>query len=145
MLVILHQIKTFKLFHFSVVIGEIVQKGEMIQKGVISIFAMFLVFSLFLGQIRQFPEEPGLIGLHVNVVNNDNNRVEDLRVEVVIYTLGKSRTSDRFDIEGREKASETLYFHMPRYYYPGWYFARITLLEDDKGVVDVDYRYVNVI
>ena len=112
--------------------------------GLVLVFVL-LATPVMLGQIRQYPESPGEVGLHVNILNHDDHRENDLQIEVVIYDLGIVYVTHYFDVRDDKPWSENLFIEIPTYVSTGEYLARITLIDDDDGVVDVEHRYVTIV
>ena len=112
--------------------------------GLVLVFVL-LATPVMLGQIRQYPESPGEVGLHVDILNHDDHRENDLQIEVVIYDLGIVYVTHYFDVRDDKPWSENLFIEIPTYVSTGEYLARITLIDDDDGVVDVEHRYVTIV
>ena len=109
---------------------------------------MLLATPVMLGQIRQYPESPGEVGIHVNILNRDDHRENDLQVEVVIYDLGIVQVTQYFSVRDDQPWTENLFINIPSYgayAAPGEYLARISLIDDDEGVIDVEHRYVTIV
>ena len=107
-------------------------------------FAMFLVFGL-IGMIRGMdPVSPGdLFFMHVNIDNDSGENLDDLSVKVVIYDLGVFIKTGSFDLNDREVDGKFLFWDVPLGTKPGYYWARITVSNDD--VREVKHRIITIV
>ena len=105
---------------------------------------LFLVFGL-IGMIR----DNGPAGtdemyfMHVNVINDGEDDLEELRVRVLIYDLGIVFQSNSFDVDDNEKDGKFIFWDVPEGTNPGTYWARITVSNDDEK--DVKHRLITVV
>jgi len=104
------------------------------------LLVMFLVFGL-IGAIRTFDYGDGMSFVHVNVVNDGDNDLDDLRVRVLIYDLGVIFQTSNFDLQDHDTDGKFLFWNTEDVQ-PGTYLARITVSNDD--VREVRHRYVTV-
>ena len=105
---------------------------------------MFLVFGL-IGAIRDFG--PVSIGetylLHVNVNNEGEKDLDDLKVRVLIYDLGSIFQSGSFDLNDGDTTGKRVFWDVPKGVQPGDYWAKIIVSNDD--VRDVRHRIITII
>lgn len=107
-------------------------------------FAMVLAFGL-LGMIRGLDYfMPGDVNYMLINVNNDGDEdLDDLKVSVFVYDLGVVLKTSQFDLDDHETAGKILYWDVPKDTEPGSYWARITVSNDD--VRKVKHRLVTIV
>ena len=105
---------------------------------------MFLIFGL-IGMIRDNgPVAVGdLLLMHVNVNNDGDDDLDDLRVRVVIYDLGVMFQTTQFDIDDKDTTPKFLLWEVPLYINPGTYWARVAVSNDD--VREVTHRVITIV
>jgi len=108
------------------------------------LLVMFLVFGL-IGAIRgNDPVSPGdMYFMHVNVKNEGTKDLDDLRVRVLIYDLGVIFQTNSFDLDDKDTDGKFLFWDVPSYVAPGYYWARITVSNDD--VKAVQHRVITIV
>ena len=108
------------------------------------LFAMFLVFGL-IGMIRgNDPVAAGdLFFMHVNVNNDGDDDLDDLRVRVLIYDLGIIFQTNNFDLKDGDTTGKLLFWDVPSYVVPGNYWVRVTVSNDD--VREVTHRLITIV
>jgi len=130
-------------YSFSVLdIMESKRKINVFNHRFLGIFLAFIVFALFLGQIRQYPEYPGEVGLHVNIINTDHHRNDDLKVQATIFDVCGFHVTPEFDVSRNTATSRSIFLYFPPIQ-PGWYPAIVSLSEEGRSV-DSRYIYVHV-
>ena len=102
--------------------------------------AVFLVFAL-IGSIRHDGFEEDLFFMHVNVVNDGDKDLDDLRVRVVFYDLGVILQTSNFDLQDHDTVGKFLFWDTEDVQ-PGTYLARITVSNDE--VREVRHRYITI-
>lgn len=110
----------------------------------LGLFLAFIVFSLSLGQIMQYPEYPGEVGLHVNVINTGDYRDHDVKVTAYMPEEGDYAESNYFSVSRECPVSQSLFFDIPAYTQPGWHIAIVNLFHKDR-LVDSQYVYVDTV
>lgn len=103
--------------------------------------SIILVFGL-IGSVRMlepFGNEDYL--LHVNVENDKNEKLRDLKVKIYIYELGVFMQSSDFDLQDRDKAGKSIFWEVPSFV-KGDYWVRITVSNDDFR--EVRHRLITV-
>ena len=107
------------------------------------VLAVFFMSQPYLGQIRQLPSSADELLLHVNIVNNNDEDWDDVKVSVYLYELGLFGRSSLIDVD--DNTNDSVLVRIPAHYVmPGWYLAKISLI-GEQGTIDVDYRDVEVI
>ena len=95
------------------------------------LFVVFLVFGL-IGAIRTndpvSAHDPFYI--HVNVNNEGQEDLDDMKVKVYFYDLGIVLQSNPFDLDDGDSTGRFIFWDVPSYVKPGYYFARITASND---------------
>lgn len=107
-------------------------------------FAVFIVFGLSLGQIMQYPEYPGEVGLHVNVLSSGCHRDDDVMVTAYMPDDGIFAQGSYLDVSRYNPASASIFLSIPYYTQPGWHIAKVDLLHEGR-LADSQYVYVNVV
>ena len=102
--------------------------------------AVFLALAL-MGSIRTDGFGDDMFFMHVNVVNDGNSDLDDLRVRAVIYDLGVILQTGNFDLQDGDTDGKFLFWDT-KDVEPGTYLARITVSNDD--VREVRHRYVTI-
>ena len=104
------------------------------------LLVMFLVFGL-IGAIRIFDYGDSISFVHVNVVNDGTENLDDLRVRVLIYDLGVIFQTSNFDLHDGDTDGKFLFWDTENVQ-PGTYLARITVSNDE--VREVRHRYITI-
>lgn len=108
------------------------------------LLAVFLLFGL-IGMIRD--NGPASVNdmyfMHVNVINDGEDDLENLKVKVLIYDLGIMLQTSSFDLDDNEKDGKFIFWDVPKYTNPGNYWARITVSNDDER--SVTHRIITVV
>lgn len=107
------------------------------------VFFVLVILSFF-GMIRS--NEPvarnGELGMHVNVVNDLNNDLDDVHLSMLIYDLGIVVNTNTFDVDDRDNVGKFLFWEAENIP-PGDYLVRITVSNDDFR--NVKHRYISII
>ena len=108
------------------------------------LFVVFIALGL-IGSIRgNDPVSAGdMFFMHVNVANDGTKDLDDLKVRVVIYDLGVILQTNPFDLNDGDTDGKFLFWDVPRYVEPGYYWARITVSNDD--VREVTHRVITIV
>jgi uncharacterized membrane protein len=89
--------------------------------------------------------EPGEdIGIRVNIENNGNEKLENVKLTAVIQELGIRGVEGPFDLKPGKTATKTAYLQMPYDTASGWYDVRITLSDSNGKEKRVVYREILV-
>lgn len=80
--------------------------------------------------------------MYVNLRNNMNKKLDDLRFRVFLLDYGYPVETDKFDISKKDKRTEAVFWTTPNLQ-RGEYLIKITA--KNKDVRDVKYRYMTII
>ena len=80
--------------------------------------------------------------MHVNVINDGDDDLDDLSVRLLIYNLGIILQTDSFDLEDDDNDGKLIFWDVPQDIGPGDYWARITVSNDD--VREVKHRLITI-
>jgi hypothetical protein len=105
---------------------------------------VFLVFGL-IGMIRNsdYVSANDQFFMHVNVVNDGEEDLEDLSVKILFYDLGIILRTNPFDLNEGDNTGKLIFWDVPSYVQPGNYLVRISLSNDD--IRDVRHRIVTIV
>ena len=106
------------------------------------LFVVFIALGL-IGAIRG--NDPVSFGdmffMHVNVVNDGTKDLDDLKVSVLIYDLGVILQTSQFDLNDGDTDGKFLFWDGSDAE-PGYYWARVTVSNDD--VREVQHRIITI-
>ena len=105
---------------------------------------MFLIFGL-IGMIRDNgPVTAGdMFFMHINVNNDGDDDLDDLRVRILIYDLGIVLRTSSFDLDDGDTTGKFVFWDVPYDAKPGTYWARITVSNDE--VRKVKHRLITIV
>ena len=108
------------------------------------LFVVFLVFGL-IGMIRDNGpvSTNDLSFMHVNVVNDGTQDLDDLRVRLLIYDLGLIFQTSSFDLNDGDSDGKIIFLDILGDAEPGDYWVRITVSNDD--VREVTHRIITIV
>ena len=84
--------------------------------------------------------------IHVNVLNDGDEDLDNIRVSAYMPELGLFARSSRFDLDDNEKQAKVVFFDIPYYTVPGVYLMQVSVQnENDIRFRSKAFRYVWVI
>ena len=81
--------------------------------------------------------------MHVNVVNDGTQDLDDLRVRLLIYDLGLIFQTSSFDLNDGDSDGKIIFLDILGDAEPGDYLVRITVSNDD--VREVKHRIITIV
>jgi len=113
-----------------------------IMKKKIMVFFVLAIFSFF-GMIRgNEPIRGDELEMHVNIVNDLDEDLDDVHLNMLIYELGIVVSANTFDVEDMDNVGRFL-FQETDDIPAGEYLVRITASNDDFR--NVRHRYITII
>ena len=71
------------------------------------------------------------VSLQVNMKNNGNKKLKDLKVTALVYDLGLKKSGGEFDLKSGQQKSKNLVLQMPYNAQPGEYLVKVTVTNSE--------------
>jgi uncharacterized membrane protein len=71
------------------------------------------------------------VSLQVNMKNNGDKKLKDLKVTALVYDLGLKKSGGEFDLKAGQQKSKNLVLQMPYNAQPGDYLVKVTVTNSE--------------